>query len=193
MKLFAFTGGVGMGKSAAEQFLCSWGVSVVDTDLLAHRIVEPGQPALSEIQHAFGNEFVGPDGQLRRKQLAGVVFSNPKQREKLESILHPRIRQLWKRQIDLWRAEQKPVAVVVIPLLFETGAESEVDVTVCVACSAATQRERLRSRGWTAEQIDQRIAAQWPIQKKMDKAEYVIWTEGGPDVLDEQLKRVVHG
>jgi len=92
MKLFGLTGGVGMGKSAAAQILLRCGVSLVDTDLLARRVVEPGQPALKEIREAFGDAVIAPDGQLRREALAKIVFSETAARQKLESITHPRIR-----------------------------------------------------------------------------------------------------
>jgi dephospho-CoA kinase len=192
MKVFGLTGGIGMGKSAAEQQLRQRGVPVVDTDSLARKIVEPGAPALQEIQHAFGREIVGADGALRRGDLARIVFSNPAARQQLEQITHPRIRELWRKQIETWRGEERPVAVVVIPLLFETGAEAEMEATICVACSAATQRQRLSERGWDDNQIRQRLAAQWPIEKKMARANYVIWTEGSLDVTAEQLERIIH-
>jgi len=190
MKTFGLTGGIGMGKSAAARLLGERGVPVVDTDVLARQVVEPGQPALREIQGAFGDEVVGPDG-LRRDALARIVFADPAARQKLESITHPRIQELWHRQIETWRAERHAAAVVVIPLLFETGAARIFDATLCVACSAATQQERLRERNWTTEQIQQRIAAQWPIEKKMAGADFVVWSEGGLDVLGEQLGRVI--
>jgi dephospho-CoA kinase len=134
MKVFGLTGGIGMGKSTAERLLLKLGVPVIDTDLLARQIVEPGQPALREIQSAFGNEIVSSDGQLRREELARIVFSDANSRQKLEAILHPRIRKLWQVQIETWRKEDRPLAVVVIPLLFETGAESEFSATLCLAC-----------------------------------------------------------
>src|SRR6185295_14888616 len=110
MKTFGLTGGIGMGKSAAAQLLQERGVPVVDTDLLARQVVEPGGPALQEIQRAFGGELVGPDGGLRRKELARVVFSDPTARQRLEAILHPRIRDLWRQQLQDWRTAGKPVA-----------------------------------------------------------------------------------
>jgi dephospho-CoA kinase len=191
MKLFGLTGGIGMGKSAAAKILVERGVSLVDTDLLARRVVEPGQPALKEIQRAFGDSVIAPDGQLRRDALARIVFSDSDARQKLEAITHPRIRELWKEQVELWRARQTPVACVVIPLLFETGAEREFDATICVACSPATQRKRLQERGWTEEQINRRMAAQLPVEKKIAQAGFVIWNEGGLDILAAQLDRVL--
>jgi dephospho-CoA kinase len=192
MKVFGLTGGIGMGKSASAQLLRERAVPVVDTDLLARRIVEPGQPALLEIQRAFGNDFIAPDGQLRRDELARRVFTDSAARETLEKITHPRIRELWFAQIEAWRRGQKPLAVVVVPLLFETGSEAEFDATICVACSAATQRKRLLERGWTPGQIEQRIAAQWPMDRKIAKADYLVWTEGGLDIHAAQLERILH-
>jgi dephospho-CoA kinase len=191
MKLIGLTGGVGMGKSACAQLLQWRGAVVVDTDELARRTVEPGQPALAEVREVFGPDIVEPDGRLKREQLAHIVFADPASRKRLEAILHPRIHDLWHAQIEAWRKEGKPLAAVVIPLLFETKAEAEFDTVICVACSAATQRERLLARGWTPEQIEQRIAAQMPIQEKMDQSHHVIWTEAGMDVLAQQAYRIV--
>jgi dephospho-CoA kinase len=83
------------------------------------------------------------------------------------------------------------LAVVVIPLLFETGAEAELDTTICVACSAATQHQRLLARGWSPEHIEQRLQAQWPVETKMVRADYVVWTEAGLDVHADQIERIL--
>ena len=191
MKTFGLTGGVGMGKSTAAELLRARGVPVVDTDDLARSVVEPGQPALREVQAVFGQNIVGPDGQLRRDELARLVFSNVRARQKLEAILHPRIQELWSAQLATWRAEGRELAVVVIPLLFETQAETHFDAVICVACSAATQKQRLLARGWTPAECAQRIAAQWPVEQKMAKANYVVWTEAGRDVHAQQLERIL--
>lgn len=191
MKVIGLTGGVGMGKSTAAQLLQKHGAAVVDTDELARRVVEPGQPALAEIRETFGPDMARPDGRMKREELAQIVFADTAARKKLEDILHPRIRDLWHAQVESWRREGKPLAVVVIPLLFETKAEAELDAIICVACSAATQRQRLLARGWTPEQIEQRIAAQMPIEEKMARSHHVIWTEAGLDVLAQQLDRIV--
>src|SRR5690348_8842950 len=105
MKLFGITGGIGMGKSTSARLLVERGVSVIDTDILARQIVEPGQPALEEIKRQFGAEMVAPDGQLRRGDLAEKVFSDPAALRRLEEILHPRIRNLWKIEVEKWREE----------------------------------------------------------------------------------------
>jgi len=191
MKLLGLTGGVGMGKSAAAQLLRARGIPVVDTDELARQVVEPGQPALAQVLEAFGPHLAGPDGQLRRDELARRVFADPAARQRLEAILHPPIRALWRAQVETWRAEGCPLAVVVIPLLFETRAEAELDATVCVACSAATQQQRLRARGWPPEQIEQRLQAQWPAEMKMARADYLVWTEASLEVHAAQLERIL--
>jgi dephospho-CoA kinase len=191
VKTFGLTGGIGMGKSTAAQILRARGVAVVDTDDLARQVVALGQPALEEVRLAFGPGMVGADGELRRAELARVIFSDAAARQQLETILHPRIRQLWLDQLQAWREEGKALAVVVIPLLFETQAETSFDAVVCVACSAATQRERLSARGWTSEQIELRNAAQLPVVEKMFRSHHVIWTEGGLDVHAQQWERAL--
>jgi dephospho-CoA kinase len=191
MKVCGLTGGVGMGKSTAARFFSESGAQVVDTDELARRLVQPGEPALAEIQAEFGKAILAPDGRLRRDELAKIIFADATRRRKLEAILHPRIRGLWLDQIADWRREGRPLAVVVIPLLFETRAESHFDKIICVACSAAAQRERLLARGWTPEQIGRRIAAQMPVEQKIARADFVIWTDGTPEVHARQVENVL--
>ena len=191
MKVCGLTGGVGMGKSAAAELLRARRVPVVDTDELAHQLVQPGQPALAEIQAEFGKGILTPDGQLRREGLARIVFADATARQKLEAILHPRIGERWQTQVETWRRENHPLAVVVIPLLFETGAEAAFDKIICVACSGATQRERLLVRGWTSDQIRQRLAAQWPIDRKIARSDFVVWTDGTMDIHAQQLERIL--
>jgi dephospho-CoA kinase len=192
MKVLGLTGGVGMGKSATAELLPVRAIPVIDTDELARLVVEPGQPALAEIRAEFGQEIFNSDGTLERKALARLVFSDTNARQKLERILHPRIRHLWREQMQTWRGQGIALAVVVIPLLFETGAETELDATICVACSKTTQLERLSARGWNSEQMEQRINAQWSIDKKMAKANFVIWTEGNIEITALQLDRILH-
>jgi dephospho-CoA kinase len=190
MKVCGLTGGVGMGKSTVAEFFRARGAQVVDADELARQLVQPGQPALAEIQAAFGGAVIAPDGRLRRDELAQIVFADAAARVKLEAILHPLIGERWLAQIETWRRENRALAVVVIPLLFETGAESHFDKIICVACSAPVQRARLLARGWTPEQIQQRLAAQWPVEQKISRADFVVWTDGAPDAHVRQLERI---
>ena len=191
MKTLGLTGGVGMGKSACAALLRARLVPVIDTDDLARELVEPGQPALTEIRRAFGPEIIDDQGRLRRSILARRVFADVTSRKQIEAILHPRIRSLWHAQIESWRAQGCPLAAVAIPLLFETQAEAELDAVICVACSGATQFARLQARGWPEEQIHQRIQAQWSIDAKMAGANYVIWAESSLEIHAAQLDRIL--
>ena len=191
MKVCGLTGGVGMGKSTAAQFLRERGAQVVDTDEIARLLVQPGQAALEEIQVAFGKRIIGSAGELKRAELAQIVFADANTRKKLEAILHPRIREKWLAQLEAWRDEEQPLAAVVIPLLFETRAESFFPKIICVACSAASQRQRLLARGWTPEQIEQRNAAQMPVEQKIARADFVVWTDGALDAHAQQIKRIL--
>jgi dephospho-CoA kinase len=191
MKVCGLTGGVGMGKSTAAEFLRARRLPVVDTDELARQLVQPGQPALAEIQAGFGNRIMTPDGRLRRDELARIVFADAASRQALEAILHPRIRERWQAQIEAWRGEKHPLAMVVIPLLFETRAESHFHKIICIACSAPAQRQRLLARGWTPQQIGERLAAQWPVEQKIARADFVVWTDGTLDVHTRQLELIL--
>ena len=191
MRLLGLTGGIGMGKSSSDKLLRERGIPVVDTDIIARQIVEPGQPALQEIQREFGSNMIGADGRLRRDELARHVFADESARKQLEGILHPRIRAIWQEQVESWRAEGQPLGVVVIPLLFETNAAAQFNAVICVGCSAASQRARLFERGWNSDQIEKRIRSQLPAAKKMDLADHVVWTEGTLEVHAMQLARII--
>ncbi len=193
MKLLGLTGGIGMGKSAAADCLRQLGLPVTDTDTLARELVAPGQSALREIQRAFGDGVVDDAGVLRREELARIVFADDNRRRELEAILHPRIRAAWLAEAARWRERGCLAGGVVIPLLFETDAAWQFSATICVACTAASQQARLRARGWSEEQITQRIRAQWPIERKIAAARYVIWAEGGLANTAGQLARILRG
>ena len=191
MKRIGLTGGVGTGKSTAAGFLLARGVRVVDTDDMARELVRPGEPALAEVAAAFGPQVLTPAGELNRAALARIVFADAPARQRLEAILHPRIRACWQRQLELWEREGAALAVVVIPLLFETGAETAFDRVVCTGCLPASQRERLAARGWSDEEIGRRIAAQWPLEKKLAQSHAVVWTEGAAEAHRAQLERLL--
>jgi dephospho-CoA kinase len=191
MKLFGLTGGIGMGKSTAARLLSDQGLPVVDTDILAHELTSPGQSALGEIVETFGAQVVDEAGRLQRPVLARIVFGSLEKRKELEQILHPRIRERWMAQVNMWRQEGRAAGVVVIPLLFETAAQSEFEAVLCTACTGASQQQRLEARHWPREQIQQRIDAQWPVEKKMSASNHVIWTEGSLGVHARQLQVVM--
>lgn len=191
MTLLGLTGGIAMGKSTVAQILGDAGWDVVDTDLLARQVVEPGAPALAEIAAAIGAGFLDETGRLRRAELARLVFADAAARRQLEDILHPRIRALWRARVEEWRAAGRSSAAVVIPLLFETDAAAEFDTILCAACTDRSQRDRLAARGWCSAEAEARLRAQWPVERKIARSDFVIWTEGALAVTREQVDRIL--
>jgi dephospho-CoA kinase len=180
-----------MGKSTAGRLLRERGVEVSDTDVLARQLTERGQPALQEIAQRFGPEVLSANGQLIRTELAQVVFADAGARADLEAMLHPRIRAAWEAEAQSWRAAGRSIGAILIPLLFETGAAPRFDAVICVACSEVSQWQRLRLRGWTDAQIGQRRAAQWPVERKIARSDFVVWTDTNLETHAAQLERVV--
>lgn len=179
-----------MGKTAVSDFLQLRGEPIIDTDVLARELVAAGQPALGEISRDFGTAMLRANGTLDRKALAEVVFADPGKRKVLEGILHPRIRDAWKSWLRDRASENVRRSIVVIPLLFETAAEKELDLTICVASSLETQRDRLRARGWSEDEITRRTQAQMDIRQKMDLANRVVWNDSSLDVCHAQVDRM---
>ena len=190
-RVLGLTGGVGMGKSTSARLMRKVGLPVVDSDDLARKVVQPGTEGLVEIAEEFGEGFLKTDGSLDRDKVASTVFQDEAARKRLEAIIHPRVRTVWEKQIDQWREQKRPVGVVVIPLLFEVDLQDSFDAVLCVACTANTQRARLRERNWDDAQITARIAAQMDIAQKMDLADHVLWNEGAPEMLMNQMKEIL--
>jgi len=190
-RVLGLTGGVGMGKSTAARLLKKVGLPVVDSDDLAREAVHPGTEGLAEIADEFGEGFLKADGSLNRDKMASKVFQDEAARKRLEAIIHPRVRTVWEKQIDQWREQKRPVGVVVIPLLFEVDLQDSFDAVLCVACTVNTQRARLRERNWDDAQITARIAAQMDIAQKMDLADHILWNEGAPELLMDQMKEIL--
>ena len=185
------TGGIAAGKSTVAELWRAQGAAIIDTDALAHAALAPGTPTHAAIIKAFGAGIRAADGTIHRPALADIVFGNEAQRQVLNGIIHPVVRRGWQETLAQWEREQQtPVAVVMVPLLYEVGVEREFDVVVVVACSATTQLARLTGKGLTEAQARARIAAQWPVTKKMDRADYVIWNDGSQRVLAEQSAQV---
>ena len=176
MSVVGITGGIGMGKTSLAGLLKKFGFPVLDADMLARELTAPGGEALPAIVAIFGSSVLNDEGGLDRRRVAEIVFKNSDQRKQLEGILHPRIRLLWKGRVAPFRSQGAGPIFVVIPLLYEVGAEDELDFIVCVACRREEQRERLAIRGWDEDHIQQRLNAQWAIDRKMRLADMVVWT-----------------
>ncbi len=187
MKRVAMTGGVACGKSMVSEMLARRGWHVIETDRLAHRAYEPGSEVQKKIVDAFGSGVLNADGSINRAVLGDVVFSNAELLGLLNSIVHPWVRAEWQNQLDR-QSREKPgqPSVVVIPLLFETGAEVFFDRIIGVGCPEPLQRERMRRRGLDEESIRRRLSAQLPLETKLNLTHIVIWNSGSLAFLERQ-------
>ncbi len=187
------TGGIATGKSYVTQRLHEAGVPTIDADLLAREAVAPGSDGLAAVVARFGRGVLTDDGRLDRGRLGAIVFADAAARRDLEAIVHPEVR----RRIADWQAQlagngYRGPLVADIPLLFETGRTAEFDVVVVVACHPELQFQRLMARdGLDAEQARQRIAAQWPIARKVETADFVVRTDGSFADTDTQVALLV--
>ena len=184
------TGGIATGKSHVRAGFERLGVPTIDSDVLARDAVAPGSRGLTDVVGRFGPSILRSDGSLDRDNLAAIVFADPQLRKALEEIVHPYVR----RRTDDWFAalppDGPPYALADIPLLYEVGREKDFDAVIVVACSAEHQYRRLLHRGMTDEQARQRLAAQWPLDDKVARANHVIWTDGTFEETEQQIQAV---
>ena len=185
MLIIGLTGGIGSGKSSVAERFAALDVPVIDADHIAHEIVSVGQPALQQIADIFGQQFLNDDGTLNRARLRGHVFSEPKAREKLESILHPRIQREMMRRVGELTA---PYCILVIPLLIEAKQTGLVDRILVVDVEPDTQRQRIAVRdGLTNSEINAILAAQTDRETRLCAADDIIRNEGGWECLERQV------
>lgn len=168
------------------------GVAVIDADALAREVVARGSDGLAAVVAAFGNDVLDAQGNLDRERLGQRVFADPEARKSLQAITHPRIGQLSAQRIAEARAGSTPYVVYEAPLLVEVGAHKGLDALIVVAATEGTQIARAEVRdGLEAEETRQRIAAQLPLARKLEVADYVIENDGSLDAL-AQATREVH-
>ena len=181
----ALTGGIASGKTTVDDLFAARGVPVIDTDLIARQVVEPGQPALAEVVAAFGPGVLGADGRLDRPRLREIIFTDANARRRLEAILHPAIRAEMERQS---RDAGGPYQVLVIPLLTEGGRRDHVDRVLLVDVPEALQLERLMWRdGVTREQAQASLDAQATRTQRLAMADDVLRNTGQVDELREAV------
>ncbi len=180
------TGGIGAGKSEVSRRLAAQGAVVIDADVIAREVVEPGTAGLGEVVEAFGPGVLRPDGALDRPRLGDIVFADPELRSRLNAIVHPRVAS---RMAELERAAG-PGAIVVhdVPLIAENDRAGAYDVVVVVDAPPKMQAERLvRQRGMTPEQARARMAAQATREQRLAIADIVIDNSGSLAELDRQV------
>lgn len=188
--ILGLTGGIASGKTAAADRLESLGATLVDTDHISREVVEPGQPALTQIEQHFGSDVIQDDGHLNRAVLRERVFQDPSERRWLETLLHPLIR---RTAIDRAMNAKTAIAVVVVPLLFESGHYQEIDASLVIDVPVELQRQRTLNRDGVSEaQVDSILAAQMDRQSRIERADYVISNTGTLDELYSQVDALYH-
>lgn len=186
------TGGIASGKSVVSRTLEQLGAGVVDADKLAREVVQKGSEGLREIVREFGPGVLDADGALDRAKLGAIVFGDEAARRKLQAITHPRIGQLSAERMAAHKAGDALYVIYDAPLLVEVGAHKGFDALIVVAASEATQLARLVERdGLSEEEGRKRIAAQLPLARKLEVADFVIENDGSLAEL-EQRTRAVH-
>lgn len=179
------TGGIASGKSTVADMFAEHGVPIIDTDLIARDVVQPGQPGLEEIERVFGAEVIDRDGALRRRRLRELVFADEGKRKTLEAILHPRIRDA---ALEKAEAAGGPYQIIVVPLLVGSPMQKMMDRILVVDVSEAVQLERLRQRDEeTEEQARRMIAAQSGRADRLGIADDVVANDGSLEETADQV------
>jgi dephospho-CoA kinase len=190
--LLGVTGGIASGKTAVAHMLEELGAPIIDFDVLARQVVEPGEPALKDIVDYFGKQVLQEDGSLDRKRLSNIVFRDMEKRKKLESFTHPRISEEFVRHVNKI-AEKTPGAIiqVVIPLLIELNMQHRFHKLMVVYIPEELQIERLTERdGISRKEATTILKAQMPIEEKVRYADYVIHNERSLEETRRQVEDV---
>ncbi|MFC2032028.1 dephospho-CoA kinase [Chloroflexota bacterium] len=192
MKVIGLTGGIGSGKSTVSHFLAELGAVVIDADKLGHEAFKPGTEACQEVVAAFGDQVVAPSGEINRAKLGQIVFNKPESRLRLNRIMHPRICEIVKAQIEQYR--QQGVVVLEAPLLVEAGWTSMVDEVWVVVASEHTVLKRLKERTGLLEQESlARIRSQLSSEERVRHADVVINNDSSLDELKARVKELWEG
>jgi len=188
MLTIGLSGGIGSGKTQVSDRFAKLGVPIIDTDIIARELVEPGQPALAEISTCFGKEILNAQGTLERRILRERIFSQPDKRQQLENILHPRIRAEVSKRI---RALKQAWCIVVIPLLLESHPQEDIQRILIIDAPTELQYSRTIQRdNVKAKDVEKIIASQTSRQIRLDAADDVIVNDGSLEHLQQQVENM---
>ena len=188
MLRLGLTGGIASGKSAVAAMLRELGFSVLDADSLAHKLIEPGQPACEEVVREFGPAITNGQGRVDRARLGALVFADRAKLDRLNAIVHPRVAKEVFRQFDEWgRNGTRDAAFVEAALLIESGIHKHLDGLVVAWCTPEQQLERLTARGLSEDEARRRIAAQMPVEEKLRLATEKIDCSGALEQTRQQV------
>jgi dephospho-CoA kinase len=189
MLRLGLTGGIASGKSAVAAMLREMGFSVLDADSLAHKLIEPGQPAYDEVLREFGPSITDAGGRVDRARLAAVVFADRAKLDRLNAIVHPRVAEVISRQFEEWQRQgTRDAAFVEAALIVEAGIHKSLDGLVVAWCAPEQQFERLRARGLSEAEARRRIAAQLPVEEKLRYATEKIDCSGSIEQTRRQVE-----
>jgi dephospho-CoA kinase len=188
----ALTGGIATGKSHVLEEFRKRGVPCLDADHLAHGVTAAGTEATSQIAERFGQAVLDGSGAVDRHKLGAIVFADPSARRALEAIVHPAVYRAIAAGLRAFELlEHSPLAIADIPLLYETGHASDFDRVIVTLCSRDLQLNRLRDRGLSELEAEQRLAAQMSADEKALQADYIIRTDGTVESTNAQVDQIL--
>ena len=183
------TGCFGSGKSTVARLFREAGATIVDADRLAHEALEPASPVFQTIKNDFPDSLNSDGTAVQRPKLGAIVFADPERRRKLEALIHPYV---FSRMTEEIVRTQAPLVILEVPLLFETGYDVQCAKTIFVEAAEQTIAERLRAKGFTSLEIQQRNAAQMSAAEKRKKADFIILNNATIDQTREEVQRVLN-
>jgi len=191
MKVIGLTGGIGSGKSTVSQFLAELGAVIIDADRVGHEAFKPGSELWRGVVAAFGRQIVTPSGDIDRGKLGEIVFGNSESLSRLNQIMHPRMYDMVRAQLEECRQQGVEVAVLEAPLLIEANWTSLVDEVWVTAASEATVLKRLQEQtGLSKEESLARIRSQLPLEERIKRADVVINTDCSFDEVKTRVKEL---
>lgn len=189
MDVYGLTGGIGSGKSAAAEIFEDCGIPVVSADELSRVVVTPGSEGLGAVVAAFGEGVLDESGELNRRKLGAVVFKDPALRQKLEAILHPRIRERFQDVLITLAAAGHKLVIYEVPLLFETGLDRQVKAVILVSAPEAQRIARVMARDRLTEpEVRARLAAQLDDASRRARAHFILENDKDLDHLRQQVQ-----
>ncbi|HSO57054.1 MAG TPA: dephospho-CoA kinase [Paenisporosarcina sp.] len=190
--IIGLTGSIASGKSTISAMLKEKGYPIIDADVVARIVVEPGTSNLQEIKRQFGASVINEDGTLNRDALGKLIFNDPAKRKQLNDLMHPAIRSEMLRQRDELLKNGQKILIMDIPLLFESRLQHFVDKILVVSVTEETQLERLMNRNsLSKEEATSRIHSQLPVSEKEKGADAVIYNNGTIAQSQQQLERIL--
>lgn len=186
------TGNIASGKSSAALFFAELGAHTIDADRVAHELYKTGTPAYDRIIAAFGEQILGSNGEIDRKKLGQIVFSDADKRLRLNALMHPEVGAAIQRRIfELEQSSSSGIVIVDAALMIETGGYRMYHRLIVVTCAPSLQISRLMSRdGLTESDAKERIASQMPIEEKLKLADYTIDTSGSLKQTHDQVEEI---